>query len=134
MKYVFDVPTSKAGKRLNEGGTTPSLARKRKDDWRIYLHPIFRGFSHRYNRAIIILRTLQSLNVARHRQIIKASRYRNLLGFIFFLLTVHEPRQDCFFPALAYQKNKIHCANSIPNPPFCIPPLVHCHGLDNKAS
>jgi hypothetical protein len=29
-----------------EGGTIPPLARKRKDDWQIYLH-LIRGFSHR---------------------------------------------------------------------------------------
>jgi hypothetical protein len=30
----------------DEGGATPPLARKRKDDWRIYLL-LIRGFSHR---------------------------------------------------------------------------------------
>jgi hypothetical protein len=44
-------------KLQNEGGTTPPLADKRKDDWRIYLHFIG-GFLHRENRAIIILRAV----------------------------------------------------------------------------
>jgi hypothetical protein len=35
VKNVFDVHTSKASIRLNEGGTTLSMARKRKADWRI---------------------------------------------------------------------------------------------------
>jgi len=36
----------KQGTLKIEGGSTPPLARKRKDDWRIYLH-LIRGFSKR---------------------------------------------------------------------------------------
>jgi hypothetical protein len=42
-------PTEKAVElalRIPEGGTTPPLARKRKEDWRIYLH-LIGGFSHK---------------------------------------------------------------------------------------
>jgi hypothetical protein len=41
VKKVFDAHTSKAGKRLNKGGTTPSLARKLADLFASHLSGIF---------------------------------------------------------------------------------------------
>jgi hypothetical protein len=86
--YVFDVHTSKASKRLKDGGTTPPLARKRKDDWRIYLH-LIQGFSHRKNRAIIILRTVI-------RRPPKGVLFRLINLRFEFLITI----EDCFLRKL----------------------------------